>query len=865
MKKLAGIAMLCLSAAVHGQVINELYKLTAADAAEADFFGYSIAVSGNLAIVGSWLDDDIGGGAGAAYLFDTSTGEQIHKLVAQDGQTTDNFGYSVAISGTTAIVGARHHNGITGAAYIYDTTSGQQLFKLSPPTSLDIIFGSSAAISGTTAIVGAWRDAHSGGRPGAAYVFDTTTGQQLFRLISSDAAPDDSFGWSVAISGTTAVIGAVRDDDAGTSSGSAYVFDTTTGQQLFKLTATDAAPADRFGQSVAISGSIAIVGACNDDDSGFDSGSAYLFDLTTGEQLLKLVADDAQSGDSFGWSVAIDDNTAIVGADPDSPVSLFGYASKYGSAYIFDTTTGEQLYKLSASDAAAGDAFGFSVGISDGTAVVSAWRDDDAGNASGSAYMFDLLDIDSDGDGLLDEWERNGIPYTDFDGVERRYILDSNGDGMSDANWLKKDIFVEVDAMAGRAPSMETLQRVVDAFDPPGKILVPAVAGLRGGLPNITLHIQSDGDRGLTLTNSGNYVNGINGFNDFATDKALYFGTFEESIHPDANALLEAKRKAYRYCIFANTYGGTTSSGVAEGIPGDDFMVTLGLFTPPGGTPDEQAGTFMHELGHTLGLKHGGGDGIHFKPNYYSIMNYWWQMPNAWQGSAWGLRYSEHKLPTLNESALSEINGIGADYPGVGVRYRVSSTTTCTGVFCDPNACFLLASLEANAPVDWDGDCAISTTGTVSADINDMSFLAGPGAPSVITAVFGAGLTSLDGHNDWLNLHYDVQTTPTYAPGSSPQETFCDYNQAVAEFMASLPPPPTACIGDIADDFGTIGADGLVSFGDFLALLSLVGPCPGNTPGCVGDIADDFETLDGDGKVSLGDFLALLGVIGPCP
>jgi hypothetical protein len=73
------------------------------------------------------------------------------------------------------------------------------------------------------------------------------------------------------------------------------------------------------------------------------------------------------------------------------------------------------------------------------------------------------------------------------------------------------------------------------------------------------------------------------------------------------------------------------------------------------------------------------------------------------------------------------------------------------------------------------------------------------------------------------------------------------------------------CLGDIADDFGTVGADGQVSFGDFLALLGLIGPCPGGAPGCTGDIADDFGTLGGDGQVSFGDFLALLGLIGPCP
>ena len=87
---------------------------------------------------------------------------------------------------------------------------------------------------------------------------------------------------------------------------------------------------------------------------------------------------------------------------------------------------------------------------------------------------------------------------------------------------------------------------------------------------------------------------------------------------------------------------------------------------------------------------------------------------------------------------------------------------------------------------------------------------------------------------------------------------------ATITLVASGEIPATPCPGDIADDFGSLGADGQVSFGDFLALLGLIGPCPGATPGCTGDIADDFGSLGGDGKVSFGDFLALLGLIGPC-
>ena len=99
--------------------------------------------------------------------------------------------------------------------------------------------------------------------------------------------------------------------------------------------------------------------------------------------------------------------------------------------------------------------------------------------------------------------------------------------------------------------------------------------------------------------------------------------------------------------------------------------------------------------------------------------------------------------------------------------------------------------------------------------------------------------------------------------------SFSDSNTIISIGIVPAVGGTGSCTGDFADDFGTLGADGQVSFGDFLALLGLIGPCPGSTPGCVGDIADDFGSLpplgSPDGQVSFGDFLALLGLIGPCP
>ncbi|MEE8156188.1 MAG: FG-GAP repeat protein, partial [Phycisphaerales bacterium] len=370
---------------------DQLAKLLADDGAEGDLFGYTVAISGATAIVGAAWDDDNGILSGSAYLFDTATGDQIVKLLPKDGAAVDFFGISVAISGTTAIVGAYtdDDNGTdSGSAYLFDTTTGQQLFKLLPDDgAAGDWFGFSVAISGATVIVGAFHDDDNGTNSGSAYLFDVSNPMnpvEIAKLLADDGAADDEFGGSVAISGATAIVAAWFDDDNGFNSGSAYLFDTTTGRQLFKLLANDGAADDEFGDRVGISGATAIVGAGSDDDNGTDSGSAYLFDTATGDQIVKLLPKDGAAEDRFGSRAAISGATAIVGARLDDD-----NGTESGSAYLFDTSTGQQIAKLLPNDGAEDDWFGMSVAISGATAIVGAWFDDDNGDNSGSAYLFD--------------------------------------------------------------------------------------------------------------------------------------------------------------------------------------------------------------------------------------------------------------------------------------------------------------------------------------------------------------------------------------------------------------------------------------------------------------------------------------------
>ncbi|MCP4662904.1 MAG: DUF11 domain-containing protein [bacterium] len=260
-------------------------------------------------------------------------------------------------------------------------------------------YGGSVGISGDTVIVGAYANDGAGTDSGSAYVFERSAGGTdnwglVKKLTAADADVSDCFGHSVGISGDTVIVGAHLNDDAGTDSGSAYVFERNAGGadnwgQVRKLTAADADVSDWFGVSVGISGDTVIVGAIRNDDAGSDSGSAYVFERNAGGadnwgEVTKLTAADADAGDRFGVSVGISGDTVIVGAHLNDDA---GSAS--GSAYVFERNAGGadnwgEVTKLTADIGAFGDYFGHSVGISGDTVIVGAHNNDDAG-----AFVFE--------------------------------------------------------------------------------------------------------------------------------------------------------------------------------------------------------------------------------------------------------------------------------------------------------------------------------------------------------------------------------------------------------------------------------------------------------------------------------------------
>ena len=388
MRLLAVLALLALAPAPAWSQV-QTHKLLASDGAVTDFFGWRVAITGNTAIIGAHSNDATGVDSGAAYIFNVASGQQLLKLLPSDAEAGDRFGFSVGVSGTTAIVGATGGDGNgsgSGAAYLINTSTGQQIAKLlSSDGESGDKFGYSVAINGTMGIVGAPGVDDNGSTSGAAYVFDTTTGFEVAKLQPNDGAAGDWFGFSVGIWGSTAVVGADLANGNGTDSGAAYVFDALTGQQMFKFTPADGAAGDRLGRTIGLSGNTAIVGSLLDDDNGTDSGSAYLFDVTTGTQIAKLLPGDGAEYRGFGISVAIDGPTAIVGSND------IVNGNNSGSAYVFDLPTGQELFKLLPADGEESDYFGDSVAISGSDVVVGAWHDNDNGAASGSAYLFDIF------------------------------------------------------------------------------------------------------------------------------------------------------------------------------------------------------------------------------------------------------------------------------------------------------------------------------------------------------------------------------------------------------------------------------------------------------------------------------------------
>ncbi len=315
---------------------------------------------------------------------------QRHFLYPADAQSDDEFGSAVAVQGQVSAITARLDDDTgsnAGSVYLYDLVTGEQLHKLNPGDPVNSkAFGSALAIDGGLLLIGAYLDWINGIQSGSAYVFDIATGEELRKFVPHDGEYQDRFGRAVALRGNLALIGSPDGDGVAPETGAAYLYDVTTGDLIHKFFAPDGAHWDRFGFAVALSDRMALIGANQADAMGEDSGAAYVFDLQSGDFLHKLTPDDGVEDDHFGISVAVEADRGVVGAH-------FGDDKKTGpdcgTAYVFNLDTGAQIHKLVDPQGTPGAFFGWAVGFSGERIVVGAFHDDPQGSSSGSAHVFD--------------------------------------------------------------------------------------------------------------------------------------------------------------------------------------------------------------------------------------------------------------------------------------------------------------------------------------------------------------------------------------------------------------------------------------------------------------------------------------------
>ncbi|MBM4112175.1 MAG: hypothetical protein FJ253_02200 [Phycisphaerae bacterium] len=396
--------------------------------------------------------------------------------------------------------------------------------------------------------------------------------------------------------------------------------------------------------------------------------------------------------------------------------------------------------------------------------------------------MTDPFNSDTDGDGLNDDWEILGVPWINNSGIGQRYALPYN----SAQPWKgarRKTVYVEADFMSQHftygsiaTAQVQSMFASAPVVNPDGSTGIDLVAIVDDSTPSIAFSFDPP--------------NGVNWPPEYAGFKQSWFGTATERANSNwyaaggtSGPMQLAKLKAFRYAVFGDRLGSTTISGIAE-LRGNDMIVTLGAWwwgIPPLSAAQIQwrqqvyAGIFMHELGHNLGLLHGGsGSNVNFKPNYHSVMNYSWSVPRyvgfslvptprqLQYGSSWTLDFSSVNAAPLDENVLSEVNtslcgGCGAAHAGHAVPIG-------------PVAPWGWGWLESEtAPgIDFNRDGFIGG-GLVSADLNYVtaSYCSAPQCdqPPPFTCPF-LDWCPHTGADDWSNLSYPLSGSPNYLSGA---------------------------------------------------------------------------------------------------
>jgi len=305
--------------------------------------GWSVDVRDGKALVGAPFVS-----GGYAYLYDIETGSELLRLRGADVSANDLFGQSVKLTDQFALVSASQGR----AVYLFDTQSGQQIRRFSDPAAT-AGFGWYVDMNDDLVIVGDHGNSARGSDAGAVFLFDRHTGNRLDLLLPDSFSILDHFGLGLELDGDRLVVGAPGASGNSSSDGAVYVYDVNTRTKLRTLTADDTSGFADFGRGISVDGEFALIGA----PMLGGQGAAYLFNIETGEQIRKF-SSPSPPGGNFGFRVNLKGNLALIG-DPFHSVE--GRGTAVGSAYLYDVTTGDLLRTFLPDDVGPQDNFGWEV------------------------------------------------------------------------------------------------------------------------------------------------------------------------------------------------------------------------------------------------------------------------------------------------------------------------------------------------------------------------------------------------------------------------------------------------------------------------------------------------------------------------
>jgi hypothetical protein len=386
-----------------------LHTLNNPAAAAEDNFGNSVTLAGSLVVVGIARDDQGGEDSGVACVYDLNSGTPTTPVLTvtnPGAPASDEFGHAVSLSGNRLLVTAPDDDvGISldvGSAYLFDLSSGTPATPLrnfsDPSPSSHEEFGYSVALSGNLAVVGSQKDDKGASNAGSVTLFNLAAAfpeQPLLVLENPSPSSNDYFGTAVAVAGTKVVVSAYQDDTGGNNAGTVYIFDTTSptpGTPIRTLFNPSPQSQDQFGNAVAISGNVVVIGCSkNDVGNALDAGSAYVYDLGSATPTVPVLTLDnpaPATDDLFGHSVAISGTKLVVGAHQNDTGAIDA-----GSVYVYDLASGTPTTPVRTLDnpsPAADDEFGCAVAISGNRIVIGCHQDDAGATDTGAAYLYDL-------------------------------------------------------------------------------------------------------------------------------------------------------------------------------------------------------------------------------------------------------------------------------------------------------------------------------------------------------------------------------------------------------------------------------------------------------------------------------------------